>query len=106
MPSVKIIELDREIEILPGQTILQGAMANGITFGFVCGGNAACGTCLVKIVEGLDSLGARNPKEDFLAKAMMLEPEYRLGCQTEVSEAPLVCSILSLSRARERPARG
>jgi 2Fe-2S ferredoxin len=103
MPSVKIIELDREIEILPGQTILQGAMANGIAFGFVCGGNAACGTCLVKIVEGLESLGKRNPKEDFLAKAMMLEPEYRLGCQTEVSDTPLVCSILSL--ARENSAR-
>ncbi len=100
MPKVRIIELDREIEIPSGQTILQGSMANGINFGFVCGGNAACGTCLVKIVEGLESLGARNPKEDFLAKAMMLEPEYRLGCQTEVSESPLVCSIVSLARER------
>lgn len=98
MPTVTFIELEREIDIPSGQTILQGAMAQGITFGFVCGGNAACGTCLVKIVEGLDSLGKRNSKEDFLAKAMMLEPDFRLGCQTEVGPSPLVVSIVSLSR--------
>ncbi len=98
MPSVKIIELDREIDIPAGDTILQGAMGHGITFGFVCGGNAACGTCLVKVLEGLESLRERNSKEDFLAKAMMLDPEYRLGCQTEVSGAHLVISIVSLAR--------
>ncbi|EQD24029.1 MAG: (2Fe-2S)-binding protein [Nitrospirae bacterium] len=98
MPTVRIIEIDREIDIPEGQTILQGAMAHGIAFGFVCGGNAACGTCLVKVLEGLDSLGKRNPKEDFLAKAMMLDSEFRLGCQTEVSSAPLVISIVSMAR--------
>ncbi len=102
MPSVKIIELDREINIPEGDTILQGAMAHGITFGFVCGGNAACGTCLVKVLEGLETLRERNSKEDFLAKAMMLDPEFRLGCQTEVSKAPLVISIVSLAR-EQRP---
>lgn len=100
MPTIKIKELEGDIEVPEGETILQGAMAHGITFGFVCGGNAACGTCLVKVLEGLESLGKRNPKEDFLAKAMMLEPEFRLGCQTVVSNSPLVISIVSLGRTQ------
>ncbi|MHB8368287.1 MAG: 2Fe-2S iron-sulfur cluster-binding protein [Leptospirales bacterium] len=100
MPTVRIIEVDREIEIPEGKTLLQGAMDHGLPFGFVCGGNAACGTCLVRVIEGLDSLPPRNPMEDFLSKAMLLEAEFRLGCQTPVGSAPLVLSIPSLSRQK------
>jgi ferredoxin len=101
MPTVKIIELDLELEIPTGETILQGTMAQGITFGFVCGGNAACGTCLVKVMEGLETLLPRNQKEEFLAKAMMLDREYRLGCQTEVGPTDLLISIPSLGRGQK-----
>jgi ferredoxin len=100
MPVVKILEGNLELDIPSGETILQGSMIRGLTFGFVCGGNAACGTCLVKVLEGLESLSPRNQKEDFLAKAMMLDPDYRLGCQTEIGQAPLVISILSLARGK------
>ena len=98
MPIVKIIELDQEINIETGETVLQGAMAHGIRFGFVCGGNAACGTCLIKVLDGLETLPPRNRKEDFLSKAMMLEPEYRLGCQTTLGPVNLMISIPAVAR--------
>lgn len=101
MPTVKIIELDRGLDIPAGETILQGSMSRGLAFGFICGGNAACGTCLVKVLEGLESLPPRNQKEDFLSKAMMLEPEYRLGCQTEVGSSDLLISVPSLARSKK-----
>lgn len=100
MPKLKIVELDREIDIPTGVRILQGSMAQGVTFGFICGGNAACGTCLVRVIEGIGTIGPRNQKEDFLAKAMMLESDYRLGCQTEMGAGDILVSIPSLSRGR------
>ena len=98
MPTVRIIEVDREIEIPEGRPLLQGAIDQGIAFGFLCAGESACATCLVKVVEGLDSLPPRNPLEDFLSKAMLLETNLRLACQTKAGSSPLVLSFPSLAR--------
>ena len=98
MPTVRIIEVDREIEIPEGRPLLQGAIDQGIAFGFLCAGESACATCLVKVVEGLDSLHPRNPLEDFLSKAMLLETDLRLACQTQAGSSPLVLSFPSLGR--------
>ncbi len=98
MPTVRIIEVDREIEIPEGRPLLQGAIDQGIAFGFLCAGESACATCLVKVVEGLDSLPPRNPLEDFLSKAMLLETDLRLACQTQAGSSPLVLSFPSLGR--------
>ena len=98
MPTVRIVELDREIEIPEGRLLLQGALDQGVAFGFVCAGESACATCLVKVVEGLDSLPPRNSVEDFLSKAMLLETDYRLACQTPAGSGPLVLSFPSLAR--------
>lgn len=102
MPIVKIIELNQEVDIATGETVLRGAMAHGIHFGFVCGGNAACGTCLIKVADGLETLPPRNQKEDFLSKAMMLEPEYRLGCQTTIGPVNLLISIPAFARKQAK----
>lgn len=98
MPTVRIIEVDREIEIPEGRPLLQGAIDQGIAFGFLCAGESACATCLVKVLDGLDSLPPRNPLEDFLAKAMLLETDLRLACQTQAGSSPLVLSFPSLGR--------
>ncbi len=98
MPTVRIVEIDREIEVPEGRPLLQGAMDQGISFGFLCAGEAACATCLVKVVEGLDSLPPRNTLEDFLAKAMLLETDLRLACQTPAGASPLLLSFPSLGR--------
>lgn len=103
MPSITISEPEQTIEIQKGELILSGCLTRGLVFGFACGGIAACGTCLVKIHEGLDSLLPRNQKEDFMAKAMLLEPEYRLGCQTAVGDHNLSISIPSLEKKRSKP---
>lgn len=98
MPKLKIIELDKELDVEPGMPILMAASLQGVNFGFICGGNAACGTCTIVVKDGADSLKPRNSKESFLAKAMMLGDDQRLGCQTEMGSADLTVSIPALGR--------
>jgi len=86
MPKLKIVELNKELDIEQGIPILMGASLQGVNFGFICGGN------------GADSLKPRNAKESFLAKAMMLGDDQRLGCQTEMGSGDLTVSIPALGR--------
>ncbi len=98
MAKMTITELNKTVEIEPGTLILASLMAQGVTFGFVCGGNAACGTCNLIIKEGGESLSPRNKKEAFLSKAMMLSDDNRLACQTEMGTADLIVSVPALGR--------
>ena len=98
MPKLKILEINKELSIEPGIPILIGASLQGVNFGFVCGGNAACGTCTIVVKEGGENLSPRNSKEAFLAKAMMLNDDQRLGCQTEMGSGDLTVSIPALGR--------
>jgi 2Fe-2S ferredoxin len=98
MPKLKIVELNKELDIEQGIPILMGASLQGINFGFICGGNAACGTCTIVVKEGAETLKPRNSKESFLAKAMMLGEDQRLGCQTEMGSGDLTVSIPALGR--------
>mmetsp|Transcript_6950 Transcript_6950/g.12526 ORF Transcript_6950/g.12526 Transcript_6950/m.12526 type:complete len:148 (+) Transcript_6950:205-648(+) len=48
-----------------------------------CGGNGSCCLCTVKIVDGMDNLSPKGPKEEFV---MSNKPEgYRLACRTTIS---------------------
>lgn len=98
MPKLKIQELNKELDIESGMQILIGASLQGVNFGFICGGNAACGTCTIVVKEGAETLKTRNQKEAFLAKAMMLGDDQRLGCQTEMGSGDLTVSIPALGR--------
>ncbi|MDA8060733.1 MAG: 2Fe-2S iron-sulfur cluster-binding protein [Leptospirillum sp.] len=98
MPKLTITELNKSVEIESGVPILISLMVQGISFGFVCGGNAACGTCNLIVKEGAETLKPRNAKEGFLAKAMMLSDDNRLACQTEMGTGDLTVSVPALGR--------
>ena len=83
-----------EIEAVPGMSILDNALKNGISIEHACEKSCACTTCHVIVRQGFDSLeDAEENEEDYLDKAWGLEPESRLSCQAIVAQEDLVIEI-------------
>lgn len=80
MPRVTFVDLIRSLEAPGGTTILQCALDMDIKISHVCGGDGACGTCRIEIVEGADQLTP--PTMDEIVKE--IEEPYRLSCQAKL----------------------
>jgi 2Fe-2S ferredoxin len=109
MPRVTFLPVDGQfnihqgepitVEVEPGTTILQAAQRAHAKVGFACGGNCACSTCHVYVKQGYDSLSdVEEDEEDILDKAFDVRPTSRLGCQSKIGAADLVCEITRESR--------
>ena len=94
MPKITYIHPDgarEELEIAAGTSVMQGATSNGID-GIVaeCGGNCMCATCHVYVEPSqLALLPPMSEEEDALldGTASDREPNSRLSCQIQVTEA-------------------
>ncbi len=65
----------------PG-SVLDVALAAGVSIEHACGGFSACATCHVIVREGTDSCGQPDEQElDRLDEAYGATPQSRLGCQ-------------------------
>jgi 2Fe-2S ferredoxin len=94
LPHEEICPEGAVIEVQPGTTICDAALANGIEIEHACEKSCACTTCHVYVREGLDSLEPSDEDEDdLLDKAWGLEPDSRLSCQARVASADLVVEI-------------
>ena len=82
------------IDVEPGITICDAALANDIHIEHACEKSCACTTCHVVVREGFNSLNESDELEDdLLDKAWGLEPESRLSCQAVVADEDLVVEI-------------
>lgn len=73
---------NRVVKAHSGDTILDVALDNGIDLPHECGGNCACTTCHVIVMEGRTALSAPEEVEtDRLSSADGLTVSSRLGCQ-------------------------
>jgi 2Fe-2S ferredoxin len=74
--------MNKEVEVEPGETVLDAALDNDIDLNHQCGGNCVCSSCHIVVEQGL--AGLNEPDEDELE---MLEDVYdltdssRLSCQ-------------------------
>jgi 2Fe-2S ferredoxin len=94
LPHEEICPEGAVIEVEPGVTICDAALAHGIEIEHACEKSCACTTCHVIVREGYDSLAApEEAEEDLLDKAWGLEPDSRLSCQAVVGEVDLVIEI-------------
>jgi 2Fe-2S ferredoxin len=76
----------------PG-SLLDIALANDVPLEHVCGGNCACTTCHVHVLDGMDRLSPLDEAEaDRLDSAWDLRPDSRLACQAVV-RGEVVCEI-------------
>ncbi|HMX16879.1 MAG TPA: ISC system 2Fe-2S type ferredoxin [Rhodocyclaceae bacterium] len=92
------------IEAMPGTTVCDALLDNGIEIEHACEKSCACTTCHVVLREGFASLeSAEEEEEDLLDKAWGLEPTSRLSCQARVGDTPLVVEIpkYTINMARE-----
>lgn len=94
MSSIKFLNEDKEVVCASGANLRFKALENGIDlYTFMgkmmnCGGYGQCGTCVVEIVEGMDSLSPRTEVED---RKLRKKPDtYRLACQTLVNGSVIV----------------
>ncbi len=94
LPHEEICPEGAVVEVEPGTTICDAALANGIEIEHACEKSCACTTCHVYVREGYDSLNEPDEtEEDLLDKAWGLEPDSRLSCQAVVGEEDLVVEI-------------
>jgi 2Fe-2S ferredoxin len=93
MPTVLFIYPDgakMEVDIPNGQSVMKGALANGIK-GIVaeCGGTAMCGTCHVYVEQSYcDALPPVSADENAMldATSSPRQGNSRLSCQIEMSD--------------------
>jgi 2Fe-2S ferredoxin len=81
---------ERVLDLAPGMTVMEGAVKNNVR-GIIaeCGGACSCATCHVYIDEAwVDQLATRSETEEALLDAVCdPQPNSRLSCQVEVTEA-------------------
>jgi len=93
------------IDAVPGKSICDSLLENGIEIEHACEKSCACTTCHVIVREGFNALTpSEEDEDDLLDKAWGLEPESRLSCQAMVpADHDLVVEIprYSINHAKE-----
>ena len=80
MPRVTFPDSGKAGEFPAGKTVLSCALDMGVVISHVCGGDGACGTCRIEVVDGWARLTAPTPDETYKE----LEEPYRLSCQARL----------------------
>lgn len=95
MPRITYIEHDgtaHTVQVPTGKSVMQGAVDNNVPgIDADCGGECACATCHVYIDPAwLDRIGlprAGSQEASMLSFAAVTQPDSRLSCQLQVSNA-------------------
>lgn len=85
--SVEVLPVGRTLMVPDGERIMLVALANGWKWPNVCGGQAACGVCVLEVLQGMEHASPIGRDEavrlTFIRKAD--KPGARLACQLRVS---------------------
>jgi ferredoxin len=85
MPDVCILPDHRPVACGTDETILGAALRAGISFAHACGGEAACSTCRLFVVDGWRLCTEPTPGERVIAERLGFTDRFRLACQTRVT---------------------
>jgi len=80
VPRVTFEDQKKTGEFPAGKTLLSAAIEMGVVISHVCGGDGACGTCRVEVVQGAEHLTPPTPDETYKE----IEPPHRLSCQSKL----------------------
>jgi 2Fe-2S ferredoxin len=85
--SVEILPVGLTLMVPDGERIMPVALANGWKWPNVCGGEAACGVCVLEVQQGMENASPIGRDEAvrlaFIRQAD--KPGARLACQLRVS---------------------
>jgi ferredoxin len=103
VPTVRVLPVGAEIEVVPGESLMAAAQRQGWWWPTVCNGDCECGTCWVVVIDGAEHTSAvESPERATLAKGMQAsEPRARLACQVRVSGTVVVSRRSVRVAARE-----
>lgn len=95
MPKITYIEhsgREHQVDVPLGLSVMRGAVTNNVPgIDADCGGECACATCHVYVEEPwLSRIGTPAPgslEASMLSFAAVSQPNSRLSCQIEVTEA-------------------
>jgi ferredoxin, 2Fe-2S len=105
LPHPEYAPQGAEINAVPGTSICEALLDNGIQIEHACDMSCACTTCHVVVREGFKSLNEMDEnEEDLLDRAWGLEADSRLSCQAIVAQKDLVVEIpkYSINHAKEK----
>jgi len=74
--------IGRRISVPEGSTILDAARLAGVELVTICGGEGVCGTCKVRVIDGILSEISVNEKNEISNED--LDKGFRLACQAEI----------------------
>lgn len=85
MPKIKFIKENMEFDVPPGAEFLEMHLKNpNIPIKFGCR-NGECGTCAIKILQGMENVSKISNRERELLQKKGLCSKYRLACQNAVN---------------------
>lgn len=97
MAKVTFLPMNTVVEVSPGQSVLDAALAGEVPIQHACGGFCACATCHIIVKSGSASLDPMDPDEnERLELADGRQNESRLACQTKVRDSDLVVHVVNL----------
>ena len=81
-PSIRFDNLDIDVAVDAGTTILDAAIKGGLDLNHYCGGMASCGSCMVTVVSG--KVSEMDDMEEATLDVVLEDDRDRLGCQTRI----------------------
>lgn len=77
---IQFILEDMDVEVPKGSAFQEIVEASGADVTFGCR-NGTCGTCRIRIEEGLENISKPNREEQDFLESIEAESNERLGCQ-------------------------
>ena len=84
-PRVRCARRPQVLRPLPGETILDAALRQGVPLASPCGGRAVCGDCIVAVVAGADAFPPPDADETAWRARKRYAGTGRLACRVRVT---------------------
>jgi adenylate cyclase len=104
---VAIAYPQRTVEVPRGWSVLEASRGFGIPHLSLCGGNARCSTCRVRVIDGAANLPPPSDNERRTLERIRAPADVRLACQlrpvADVAVVPLLDATDAVQPGREAP---
>jgi len=82
--QIKFAKSGEIIEVEVGANLMHSLLESGRPVASSCGGDAVCGKCHIKIIEGASNLSPESDEEKDLKEINEIHKSERISCQTQV----------------------
>ncbi len=100
--TIRFLPAEIDCPCEPGESVFDVGRRNGIAIETACVGQASCGLCRVRVIEGEEHLSALNSHEErHLGNVYYLTKE-RLSCQAIIAEGRVTVELAPKRRRRRK----